>query len=365
MVVSFGGYSRRTGRTGNLPPNIPVSDTAGYKPNTAIPNTVETGGADGTWFFPDSMPQGQRQGYLNTSTAPVDVYAGYTPPSDTAGFEAAVRAQYAPRAGVSPTTATGGYTPPPDPTAAFIDAIRSGGGNFGGIFGGRMDADLSTETGFTPTQDALWNEYVARQQETSVSDVDTSSGDGGAAAAAAAAAQRAKQLQALMDYLQGQQGAVGSRYDEYNQMLADAAAKAIADIGSAGSQTVNALSALDPMAAFQYDVPPTAMPQVASANYLQSIGASTADVDAARSLAQQLMGQQLGMGQRFAAAEADALAKERQARLAAAQLQAQSALDSVGANRLAYQAQVDAARNAELQALAKSILEAQLKYGVA
>jgi hypothetical protein len=168
-----------------------------------------------------------------------------------------------------------------------------------------------------------------------------------------------------MEYLQGQQGAVGSRYDEYNQMLADAAAKAIADIGSAGSQTVNALSALDPMAAFQYDVPPTAMPQVAGANYLQSIGASTADVDAARSLAQQLMGQQLGMGQRFAAAEADALAKERQARLAAAQLQSQSALDSVGANRLAYQAQVDAARNAELQALAQSILEAQLQYGVA
>lgn len=183
-------------------------------------------------------------------------------------------------------------------------------------------------------------------------------GDGGAAA------RRAANLRALTQFMESQFPQIAQQYGSFGDKLGEAEKRAAEMISAAGGRATEALSSIDPMAQFQYQVPPTAMPLAASANYLQSIGANPADVAATQQLQQQLAMQALNAGQMFSQGESEAAARERQARLVAAQLAQQEAAGGLGASGFAMRAQIAAAQKAEEDALRRQILEAQLQYGV-
>lgn len=183
-------------------------------------------------------------------------------------------------------------------------------------------------------------------------------GDGGAAA------RRAANLRALTQFLETQFPRIAEQYGSFGTKLGEAEKRAAEMISAAGGRATEALSSIDPMAQFQYQVPPTAMPLAASANYLQQIGANPADVAATQQLQQQLAMQALNAGQMFSQAQADAAARERQARLSAAQLAQQEAASGLGASGFAMRSQIAAAQQAAEDALRRQIIEAQLQYGV-
>jgi hypothetical protein len=183
-------------------------------------------------------------------------------------------------------------------------------------------------------------------------------GDGGAAA------RKAAKLRALTQFMESLFPQIAQQYGSFGDKLGEAEQRAAEMISAAGGRATEALSGIDPMAQFQYQVPPTAMPLAASAGYLQQIGANPADVAATQQLQQQLAMQALNAGQMFSQGESAAAARERQARLSAAQLAQQEAASGLGASGFAMRAQIAAAQKAEEDELRRQILEAQLQYGV-
>ena len=145
-------------------------------------------------------------------------------------------------------------------------------------------------------------------------------------------------MQALADYY----GGARSRLD-------DVYGGAVGRIGDVSAQTLAALSAIDPQAAFVYDVGGPTIPDV-NVDYLRALGASADPVSAEADFARELLGYQLAASQRAAEGMAASLERERQARLAASRLMEQEGYTRAEQARAAALADL-AARQAQEEAI--------------
>ena len=145
-------------------------------------------------------------------------------------------------------------------------------------------------------------------------------------------------MQALADYYGGQRSALENVY-----------AAQYGRIGDVSAQTLAALSALDPQAAFVYDVGAPNIPGV-NVDYLRALGASTDPVSAEAEFARNLLGYQLAASQSASAGMQASLERERQARQAASQLMAQEGYRQASAARAQALAQI-AAQQAQEEAI--------------
>lgn len=145
-------------------------------------------------------------------------------------------------------------------------------------------------------------------------------------------------MQALADYYGGQRSALENVY-----------AAQRGRIGDVSAQTLAALSALDPQAAFVYDVGGPTIPDV-NVDYLRALGASTDPVSAEAEFARNILGYQLNASQRAAEGMRASLERERQARLAASRLMEQEGYTRAEQARAAALADL-AARQAQEEAI--------------
>jgi hypothetical protein len=187
--------------------------------------------------------------------------------------------------------------------------------------------------------------------------------------------------QAFRDYVAGiQSGATDwssaqdeltKRFAKYQQQLADVAASAGQRQEASAARAAEALAAIDPQAAFQYNVTPMSIGAGAGADYLRRIGASTGDVDAVRQFEQTMLNQMMGGAQQYSQATQRALDIERAARQAAVPQMLQEAQGALSSQQMAAQLSLSEAerrgledllmrRSGEEQSIADRILEARL-----
>lgn len=161
------------------------------------------------------------------------------------------------------------------------------------------------------------------------------------------------------------------RFAQYQQQLGDVAASAGQRQEASAARAAEALAAIDPQAAFQYNVTPMSIGAGAGADYLRSIGASTRDVDAVRQFEQTMLNQMLGGAQQYSQATQRALDIERAARQAAVPQMLQEAQAALEAQRLAASLGLSEQErrsleamlmeeSSEQQSIADRILEARL-----
>jgi hypothetical protein len=152
---------------------------------------------------------------------------------------------------------------------------------------------------------------------------------------------------ALADYYAGQRG-----------QLEDVYGAATGRIGTTTAETLAALQALDPQAAFVYDVGGPTIPDV-NVDYLRALGASADPVSAEAQFARELLGYQLAASQRAAEGMSVSLERERQARQAASQLMQQEGLRQAAAARAQALAQIAAQQAAEEAMIRERVRAAQ------
>jgi hypothetical protein len=145
-------------------------------------------------------------------------------------------------------------------------------------------------------------------------------------------------MQALADYYGGQRSTLENVY-----------AAQRGRIGDVSAQTLAALSAIDPQAAFVYDVGGPTIPDV-EVDYLRALGASADPVSAEAEFSRNILGYQLNASQRAAEGMAASLERERQARLAASRLMEQEGYTRAEQARAAALADL-AARQAREEAV--------------
>ena len=169
------------------------------------------------------------------------------------------------------------------------------------------------------------------------------------------------------------------RYAGYGENLSGIADAAVARQEASAARAAEALAAIDPQTAFQFNVDPASIGAGVAENYLRSIGASTAAVEGLRGLEQSLLNQSLAGARQFSEGQQSALDVERAARQAAVVQMAQEAKNALDAQRMAYEMGLSEAERraleallgretAEQQSIADRILEAKLmaaKAGVA
>ena len=125
------------------------------------------------------------------------------------------------------------------------------------------------------------------------------------------------------------------RFAGYGENIASAADAATARQEASAARAAEALAAIDPQAAFQFNVDPATMGSGAALGYLESIGASTAGVEGLRDFEQSLLNQSLAGARQFSDAQQSALDIERAARQAAVPQILQETQGALEANRLA------------------------------
>ena len=152
-------------------------------------------------------------------------------------------------------------------------------------------------------------------------------------------------MAALADYYGGQRSTLENVY-----------AAQRGRIGDVSAQTLAALSALDPQAAFVYDVGGPTIPDV-EVNYLRALGASTDPVSAEAEFSRNILGYQLAASQRAAEGMAASMERERQARSAASQLMQQEGYTRAEQARAAALADL-AARQAQEEAIIRERVRA-------
>ena len=154
-------------------------------------------------------------------------------------------------------------------------------------------------------------------------------------------------MAALADYYAGARG-----------RLQDVYGSATGRIGATTAETLAALQALDPQAAFAYDVGAPNIPGV-NVDYLRALGASADPVSAEAEFARNLLGYQLAASQQAAAGMTSSLERERQARQAASQLMQQEGLRQAAAARAQALAQIAAQQAAEEAIVRERVRAAQ------
>ena len=134
-------------------------------------------------------------------------------------------------------------------------------------------------------------------------------------------------------------------------MLASIADAASARQQAAADRAATALAAIDPQAAFQFNVEPTTIGGGAAENYLRSIGASTAGVEGLRGFEQSLLNQQLAGARQFSDAQQSALDIERAARQAAVPQMLLESENALNAQRMGAEMGLSESERAALEAL--------------
>lgn len=152
-------------------------------------------------------------------------------------------------------------------------------------------------------------------------------------------------LATLANYYAGQRGS-----------LEDVYGAATGRIGTITAETLAALQALDPQAAFVYDVGAPNIPGV-NVDYLRALGASADPVSAEAEFARNILGYQLAASQRAAEGMATSMERERQARQAASQLMQQEGLRQAAAARAQALANL-AAQQAQEEAIIRERVRA-------
>lgn len=152
--------------------------------------------------------------------------------------------------------------------------------------------------------------------------------------------------------------ALADYYARGRQQLEDVYGSATGRIGATTAETLAALQALDPQAAFVYDVGGPTIPDV-EVDYLRALGASADPVSAEAQFARELLGYQLAASQRAAEGMAVSLERERQARQAASQLMQQEGLRQAAAARAQALAQIAAQQAAEEAIVRERVRAAQ------
>jgi hypothetical protein len=173
--------------------------------------------------------------------------------------------------------------------------------------------------------------------------VDTGTGGGGTGGGGTGGAIG----RALRDYISGVDASrtdygalregVSGRYADLQNRLAEYVAQADVRQQASAARAAEALAAIDPQAAFQYDATPMDIGAGSGANYLRSIGASTADVEAVRRFEQDMLNRAMRSAQQFSQGQQRALDIERAARQAAVPQMLQEAQAATTAQQLAYQ----------------------------
>lgn len=167
--------------------------------------------------------------------------------------------------------------------------------------------------------------------------------------------------QAINDYIASVEGGgtdfdtlrndLTGRYAGYGSNLASIADTAVGRQDASAARAAEALAAIDPQTAFQFNVDPSTIGGGAAENYLRSIGASTAGVEGLRGFEQSLLNQALTGAQQFSAAQQSALDNERAARQAAVVQMGQEARNALDAQRMAYEMGLSESERVALEAL--------------
>ena len=152
--------------------------------------------------------------------------------------------------------------------------------------------------------------------------------------------------------------ALADYYARGRQQLEDVYGSATGRIGTTTAETLAALQALDPQAAFVYDVGAPNIPGV-NVDYLRALGASADPVSAEAEFARNILGYQLAASQRAAEGMSASLERERQARQAASQLMQQEGLRQAAAARAQALAQIAAQQAAEEAMIRERVRAAQ------
>jgi len=234
-------------------------------------------------------------------------------------------------------------------TQAFESALKQRPGGLGGL------GTVESGRGWTPEDQMKFREFVPLSD---VADVAGGGGGGGPSrqdlidAAFAGLPSRDvytgdADFAALADYYAGQRG-----------QLEDVYGAATGRIGTTTAETLAALQALDPQAAFVYDVGGPTIPDV-NVDYLRALGASADPVSAEAQFARELLGYQLAASQRAAEGMTSSLERERQARQAASQLMQQEGLRQAAAARAQALAQIAAQQAAEEAMIRERVRAAQ------
>ena len=234
-------------------------------------------------------------------------------------------------------------------TQAFESALKQRPGGLGGL------GTVESGRGWTPEDQMKFREFVPLSD---VADVAGGGGGGGPsrqdlidAAFAGLPSRNAyagdADFAALADY-----------YDGQRAQLEDVYGAATGRIGTTTAETLAALQALDPQAAFVYDVGGPTIPDV-NVDYLRALGASADPVSAEAQFARELLGYQLAASQRAAEGMTSSLERERQARQAASQLMQQEGLRQAAAARAQALAQIAAQQAAEEAMIRERVRAAQ------
>ena len=234
-------------------------------------------------------------------------------------------------------------------TQAFESALKQRPGGLGGL------GTVESGRGWTEDDQIKFRQFVPLPD---VADVTGGGGGGGPSrqdlidAAFAGLPSRDvytgdADFAALADYYAGQRG-----------QLEDVYGAATGRIGTTTAETLAALQALDPQAAFVYDVGGPTIPDV-NVDYLRALGASADPVSAEAQFARELLGYQLAASQRAAEGMTSSLERERQARQAASQLMQQEGLRQAAAARAQALAQIAAQQAAEEAMIRERVRAAQ------
>jgi len=234
-------------------------------------------------------------------------------------------------------------------TQAFESALKQRPGGLGGL------GTVESGRGWTEADQIKFRQFVPLSD---VADVAGGGGGGGPSrqdlidAAFAGLPSRDvytgdADFAALADYYAGQRG-----------QLEDVYGAATGRIGTTTAETLAALQALDPQAAFVYDVGGPTIPDV-NVDYLRALGASADPVSAEAQFARELLGYQLAASQRAAEGMTSSLERERQARQAASQLMQQEGLRQAAAARAQALAQIAAQQAAEEAMIRERVRAAQ------
>jgi hypothetical protein len=283
---------------------------------------------------------------------------------------------YAGTAGMFAPTGAVGVRPPTTPVSTgtfggyttmdadrFIEAVKAGGGLGLGATRPSMTWTYEGEGALLDYLAEQQLNMAERQQERELAAAMGAGGAGGAGGGGSGGT-TAADLAALEAFINDAIARVGETYGGYGATLEGQRAAAAQRIADANAAALARMQTVDPMSQFNYNVDIESLPMAAGTEYLNRIGASTADVDATRALGRQLVNAQISAGRSFAQQIADAQAAERAARIAAVEsagLQGVSGLESTAA---ALQARIAAAQAAEERKLQQALLENRLKYGV-
>ena len=167
----------------------------------------------------------------------------------------------------------------------------------------------------------------------------------------------------MIDELTKRIGTSNSGFKDILNKLNGYVTDARGDIRKSGRDTSAYLGTLDPMATRPATLNALQAPTAAVGDYLASIGANPSELNAVQMLGQQLLNSQMGADTQYANNANVAQQNFRQAQIAQAMMNAQTAGYNTRSSADAYRMQIEAARQAKEDSLMDMILKYRLAQG--